>query len=67
MILGYLALAPGSVEVSCRKELVLKKGMSNKWKERTLVGEGCGETEKEGRYPADSPIDPEQHQTRTQK
>lgn len=43
MILGYLALAPGSVEVACRKELTLKKGMWNKWKERTLVGEGCGE------------------------
>lgn len=47
MILGYLALAPGSVEVSCRKELVLKKGTWNKWKERTLVGGGCGETGKE--------------------
>lgn len=44
---GYLALAPGSVEVTCRKALARKQGTWNKWRERTLVGGGCGETERE--------------------
>lgn len=44
---GYLAPAPGSVAVSCRKELARKKEMWNRWRERMLVGGGCGETERE--------------------
>lgn len=68
MTLGYLALAPGSVEASCRKEPALKKGMWSKWRERTLVWGGCGQTGKERRYPADSPIDPEeQHRTKVSR
>ena len=39
---GYLALAPGSVG-----EPAWKQGTRSKWRARTLVGGGRGETERE--------------------
>lgn len=38
----------------------MKTGRWSRWKGRRLGGAGCEETERACRYPADSPIDPEE-------
>lgn len=42
----YLAPVLGSVGVTFRMELGMKKGRWNRWRVRRQAGGGCGETEK---------------------
>lgn len=42
----YLALVPGSVGVSCQRELGTRMGRWSRWKGKRRAGGGCGETEK---------------------
>lgn len=43
---AYLALVPGSVAASCRRELGMKKERWSRWRVKRRAGGGCGETEK---------------------